>query len=108
MTKEQFLEGWRIIISSYSYMREDPETAKLLYRNFFKGLNGEQFKLACENACRDYRDIPPTTGQLLYEYDLLIPRFQKQEEQKKGVPMPEDCKEVIDKLKEKMKKRLDK
>lgn len=99
MTYEEFKKGYNIIIASYSYVIAHSETAQLLYEKFYKGLNARQFELACENACRNYRDEPPTTGQLLYEYNLLIPKFQKQEEQEEGVPMPEECKKKMDEIK---------
>ena len=74
------------------------EDVRLLHENFYKDLIEEQFYLACKNACKDY-EFFPSVNQILLEYNLLIPKFQKQEKQKEGVPMPEECKKKMDKIK---------
>ena len=81
--------------NSKTISREDVE---LLHGNFYKDLIEEQFYLACKNACKDY-EFFPSVNQILLEYNLLIPRFQKPEKQKEGMPMPKECKEALDKIK---------
>jgi len=103
MTKEQFLEGWRIFILGIG---RNPDTDVLkdmaitLYQNIFYDRDGDKFKEACIKLAKQGIIQFSPARNILDEMRDISTEYDEERDWSKVVGMPKELRDKLDKMKD--------